>query len=150
LKVALLSGGVGGARLARGLAAVADDLTVIANVGDDDEIYGVHVSADLDTLLYTLAGREGPHGWGVRDDTFATMDRLEELGLDTRFRLGDADLAICLARTSALRRGTPLSTITDDLRKRFGVGARIVPATDGRLRTLVRVDDGWIGFFFFY
>ena len=91
----LLSGGVGGARLARGLAAVLPpgDLTVVVNVGDDEEFYGLHVSPDLDTVAYTLAGREGPQGWGVAGDTFAVMGHLGALGVDTRFRVGDADLA---------------------------------------------------------
>jgi 2-phospho-L-lactate transferase len=112
--VTILSGGVGGARAARGFAAILDppDLTVIVNVGDDDRIHGVHVSADLDTVVYTLAGREGPHGWGLADDSFDVMQRLASLGVDTTFRIGDADLATCLARTAALDAGEPLSRIT--------------------------------------
>lgn len=133
--------------MARGLAAVAADLTVIVNVGDDEEIYGVHVSADIDTVVYTLAGREGPNGWGLAGDTFETMDRLAGLGLDTSFRLGDADLATCLARTAALRQGTPLSRITATLADRFGVTPRILPATDDRLRTRIRIGDAaWVPF----
>ena len=136
----LLSGGVGGARLARGLAAVlpSADLTVVVNVGDDEEIYGLHVSPDLDTVAYTLAGREGPQGWGVAGDTFTVMDRLGALGADTRFRVGDVDLATNLLRTAALRSGEALSAVTARLGAALGVGCRLLPATDDRLRTEVR------------
>ena len=141
--IALLSGGVGGARLARGLAPILGDrLTVIVNVGDDEEVYGVHVSADLDTVLYTLAGTEGPHGWGVGGDTFTVMDRLAELGVETSFRLGDRDLGLCLQRTNRLRQGDRLSQITADLAASHGITAQITPATDDRLRTVVETSDG--------
>ena len=141
--IALLSGGVGGARFARGLAPLLkDQLTVVVNVGDDEEVYGVHVSADLDTVLYTLAGIEGPHGWGVAGDTFAVMDRLGEFGIDTAFRLGDRDLALCLDRTRRLRSGEPLSSITARLAAAHGLECRILPATDDRLRTIIETSDG--------
>jgi LPPG:FO 2-phospho-L-lactate transferase len=106
LSTTLLAGGVGGARMARGFAAVLSpaDLTVIVNVGDDDTIYGVHVSADVDTMVYTLAGIESEHGWGIRGDTFALMEHLGALGVDATFRLGDRDFAHCLFRTLHLRR----------------------------------------------
>jgi LPPG:FO 2-phospho-L-lactate transferase len=139
----LLSGGVGGARLARGLAPIlGTDLTVIVNVGDDDEVYGVHVSADLDTVLYTLAGREGPHGWGLADDTFHVVDRLGELGVENSFRLGDRDLALCLHRTRRLEDGEALSSITAHLASAHGVASTLVPATDDRLRTVIETRDG--------
>ncbi len=145
----LLSGGVGGARLARGLAAVlpSADLTVVVNVGDDEEIYGLHVSPDLDTVAYTLAGCEGPQGWGVAGDTFTVMDRLGALGADTRFRVGDVDLATNLLRTAALRSGEALSAVTARLGTALGVGCRLLPATDDRLRTQVFTADGeWLAF----
>ncbi|MFQ5555872.1 MAG: 2-phospho-L-lactate transferase [Acidimicrobiia bacterium] len=145
----LLSGGVGGARMARGLAAVLDegDLTVVVNVGDDDEMYGLHVAADLDTVTYTLAATEGREGWGVRDDTFATMEGLAELGIDTRFRLGDRDLVTCLARTISLSEGGLLSAYTTKLAAALGVAQRILPATDDVVRTEVQTPDGtWLGF----
>lgn len=148
-RVTLLSGGVGGARAARGFAATLDpgDLTVVVNVGDDDRIHGVHVSADIDTVVYTLAGREGPHGWGLAGDTFTTMDRLAALGLDTTFRIGDADLAICLARTAALDAGEPLSTVTARNAAAFGVRHAIVPVTDDLIRTRLRNTAGrWLAF----
>lgn len=147
--IALLSGGVGGARLARGLAAVLapGDLTVVVNVGDDAEFYGLHVSPDLDTVAYTLAGREGPQGWGRADDSFTVMGYLESLGVDARFRVGDADLAANLLRTSALRSGEPLSAATAHLAAALGVACRLLPATDDPLRTRLRLASGeWVAF----
>jgi LPPG:FO 2-phospho-L-lactate transferase len=147
--VTLLSGGVGGARLARGLAAVlpAADLTVVVNVGDDEDFYGLHVSPDLDTVAYTLAGREGPQGWGVAGDTFAVMDRLAALGVDTRFRVGDTDLATNLLRTAALRSGERLSAVTARLTAALGIGCRLLPATDDPVPTQVRTGGGeWLAF----
>ena len=142
--VTILSGGVGGARLARGLAAAAPNPspTVIGNVGDDDVIYGVHVSPDLDTITYTLAGIEGGHGWGIENDSFIVVDRLANLGADTTFRLGDRDLATCLRRTTDLAAGIPLSVSTDRIRSSLGVTARILPVTDARLQTEVVIDSG--------
>ncbi|MFH1330701.1 MAG: 2-phospho-L-lactate transferase [Actinomycetota bacterium] len=147
--IVLLSGGVGGARLARGLAAVLPPtaLTVVVNVGDDEEFYGLHVSPDLDTVAYTLAGREGPSGWGVAGDTFAVMGHLGALGVDTRFRVGDADLAVNLARTAALRSGETLSAVTAGTAAALGLACRLLPATDDRLRTRVRtVAREWLSF----
>jgi LPPG:FO 2-phospho-L-lactate transferase len=147
--VTLLSGGVGGARAARGFAAVLDpaDLTVIVNVGDDDRVHGVHVSADVDTVVYTLAGIEGPNGWGRAGDTLTVMGALEGLGADTTFRLGDLDLATCLARTEALAAGEALSAVTARIAAALGARHRVIPATDDRLRTRVRSTGGeWIPF----
>lgn len=148
-RVTLLSGGVGGARAARGFARVLGppDLTVIVNVGDDDRVHGVHVSADVDTVVYTLAGVEGPHGWGRAGDSFTVMEALSGLGIDTTFRIGDLDLATCLARTEALAAGETLSAITNRIAASLGVEHRILPATDDRLRTRVRSTGGeWIPF----
>ncbi len=147
--VVLLSGGVGGARLARGLAAVLPPsaLTVVVNVGDDDEIYGLHISPDLDTVAYTLAGCPGPQGWGRAGDTFRVMEHLAELGVDTRFRVGDADLATHLWRTAALRSGETLTAATRRLAAALGVQCRLLPATDDPLRTRVRLaSGGWLAF----
>jgi LPPG:FO 2-phospho-L-lactate transferase len=135
--------------MARGLAGVLEpgDLTVVVNVGDDQTMYGVHVAADLDTVTYTLAGIEGPHGWGIADDVFTVMDHLETLGVDTSFRLGDRDLATCLLRTSQLGAGVPLSTVTGQITTGLGVEHRILPATDDRVPTKVRIADGsWLDF----
>lgn len=147
--IVLLSGGVGGARLARGLAAALPpaDLAVVVNVGDDEEIYGLHISPDLDTVAYTLAGREGPQGWGRAGDTFAVMDHLAALGLDARFRVGDADLAANLLRTAALRSGETLTTVTQRLAAALGVACRLLPVTDDPLRTRLRISSGeWLPF----
>lgn len=122
-------------------------LTVIVNVGDDDDVYGARVCADLDTVVYTLAGSEGPHGWGMADDTFTIMEHLAGLGVDTTFRLGDRDLAVCLRRTSELAAGTTLSESTASLVTEFGIGCRVIPASDDPLRTRVQIADGtWLDF----
>ena len=143
-RIALLAGGVGGSRAARALAAVipATHLTVIGNVGDDEVRYGVHVSADLDTITYTLAGIEGPHGWGIAGDTFAVMDQMAALGEDTTFRLGDRDLANCLLRTIRLAGGEPLSATIAAATTALGVRVPLLPATDDPLRTEVLTTTG--------
>ncbi|HET7847231.1 MAG TPA: 2-phospho-L-lactate transferase [Acidimicrobiia bacterium] len=148
MNVVELSGGVGGARLARGLSAIEDlNLTVIVNVGDDETIHGLRVSPDIDTVIYTLAGVEGPEGWGRRGDTFVVNDELGRLGTDNRFRLGDLDLALNLYRTQQLAAGEPLARITDTIRGHFGIVPRILPATEDPLRTEVRVPSGeWLSF----
>ena len=146
LRVVLLSGGVGGARMARGLAAVCENLTVVVNVGDDEVIYGLHVSPDLDTVLYTLAGLEGPHGWGRAGDTFVVMEQIGAFGVDNRFRIGDRDLATNLHRTIQLAAGVSLSSITRDLAKYLSVGPSIIPATDELVPTRIRSDDTWLSF----
>jgi LPPG:FO 2-phospho-L-lactate transferase len=147
--VTVLSGGVGGARAARGFDSILEpgDLTIIVNVGDDDRIHGVHVSADLDTVLYTLADREGPQGWGLAGDTYTAMERLAAAGEDTSFRLGDIDLELCLERTRALDAGETLSSIVARVAARLGVTRRVLPATDGALRTRIETTSGeWLDF----
>ena len=146
--VVLLSGGVGGARLARGFEHLPDvRTTVVVNVGDDDSIYGLHVSPDIDTVLYTLAGVEGPHGWGRVGDTMVLMDHLETLGVDTGFRLGDADAALNICRTMRLEAGDPLHEITASLADSFGIRSGILPATNHPVRTKLRTGpDLWIPF----
>ena len=148
LTVVLLSGGVGGARLARGFENLPDvRTTVVVNVGDDDTIYGLAVSPDIDTVLYTLAGVEGPHGWGRAGDTMVLMDHLETLGVDTRFRLGDADAALNICRTMWLEAGDPLHEITTSLANSFGIRSRVLPATNHPVRTELRTGpDLWIPF----
>ncbi len=143
----VLSGGVGGAKLARGVQLVCDAATIVVNVGDDDLIYGVHVAADLDTVTYTLAGIEGEQGWGIRGDSFTVMDQLARLGVDTTFRLGDRDLATNLKRTTDVAGGLALSTATAEIAASLGVTASILPVTDDRLRTRLRTDSGeWLSF----
>ena len=118
---------------------------MVVNVGDE-RFHGLLVSADIDTVLYTLAGIEGPEGWGRRDDTFAFNDELARYGVDNRFRIGDRDLALIVTRTARLAAGESLSKITADLARALGVRATVLPATDDTLRTEVRLDSGWTSF----
>ena len=150
-RVTLLAGGVGGARMARALRTVVDPglLTVVVNVGDDTERYGVHVAADPDTVLHTLADDVGPHGWGRADDTFTIMDELERHGIDTRFRLGDRDFGSCLARTTMLSAGHTLSETLDAARMSLAIeDVAILPASDDPVRTWLRAmgTGEWIPF----
>ena len=145
----VLSGGVGGARFVRGLVDLVGpgSVTVIGNVGDDDEFYGLHVSPDLDSLVYALAGlNDERRGWGRRGETWSARETAEALGDDeTWFQLGDRDLGLHLVRTKALRAGEPLSAVTAriaaSLRRR---ACRILPATDDRLRTIVETPGGHV------
>ena len=145
MRVVLLSGGGGGARFARGLASVLEpgELTVIGNVGDDLEILGLHVSPDLDSLLYTLAGLiDSERGWGRSEETWNALESAAGWGGVDWFRLGDRDLGLHLVRTEALRRGQTLSRVTSDLCERAGLTSRIVPASDDRVRTFVSTPAG--------
>jgi LPPG:FO 2-phospho-L-lactate transferase len=145
VKVVALSGGGGGARFARGLADVLEpgELTVVGNVGDDVEILGLHVSPDLDSLLYTLGGViDDERGWGRADETWNALESAESFGGEDWFRLGDRDIGLHLVRTRALGEGTPLSEVTADLTACAGIHAQIVPATDDRLRTHVLTPAG--------
>jgi LPPG:FO 2-phospho-L-lactate transferase len=147
--VVALSGGIGGAKLALGLSriALADNLLVAANVGDDFEHLGLHISPDIDTLMYTLAGLDNTKlGWGRRDETWSFMETLTGLGGEDWFRLGDRDLAVHVERTRRLRQGETLSAITADFCRRLGVGPRVLPATDDPVRTKLRTDEGWLDF----
>ena len=147
--VVALSGGIGGAKLALGLSRIlpAENLLVVANVGDDFEHLGLHISPDADTLMYTLAGLDNTKlGWGRQDETWAFMETLTALGGQDWFRLGDRDLAVHVERTRRLKAGESLSAVTADFCRRLGVGPRVLPATDDRLRTRLRTDDGWLDF----
>lgn len=147
MRVVELSGGVGGARMARGLAAVEEvDLTVIVNVGDDAETHGLAISPDIDTVVYTLADQQGQLGWGRRDDTFHFNEELARFGVDNTFKLGDRDLALKVYRTVELKRSVPLSKVTESIVDSFGLTSAVIPATDDLLKTIVRVEDGWISF----
>jgi LPPG:FO 2-phospho-L-lactate transferase len=144
--VVLLSGGTGGAKLARGLQEeLGDELTVIANTGDDLEIYGGYVSPDPDLVTFWLAGRIDERGWGLAGDTFQVMDGLRELGDDVWFNLGDRDLALCLRRARRLAEGATLTEATDEARRALGALARVLPMCDAPVRTLVRNDTGLHG-----
>lgn len=145
MTVVLLSGGGGGARFARGLqdALEPGELTVVGNVGDDVEILGLHVSPDLDSLLYTLAGLiDEERGWGRAGETWNALASASAWGGEDWFRLGDLDLGLHLVRTPALRAGTPLSSVTAELTARVELRTRILPATDDRLRTHVHTTAG--------
>jgi LPPG:FO 2-phospho-L-lactate transferase len=147
--VVALSGGVGGAKLALGLSRVlsADELLVVANTGDDFEHLGLCISPDIDTLTYVLAGLDNPvTGWGRRDETWSFMDSIGALGGEDWFRLGDRDLALHVERTRRLRLGERLSEVTSDICRRLGIGARVVPMSDDRVRTRVHSEAGWIDF----
>ncbi|WP_240756811.1 2-phospho-L-lactate transferase [Roseicella aquatilis] len=147
--IVALSGGIGGAKLALGLSKVLppEELLVVANTGDDFEHVGLTICPDIDTLTYTLAGLDNPVlGWGRADESWAFMETLAALGGEDWFRLGDRDLALHVLRTHRLRGGEPLSAITDDLRRRLGIGARILPMSDDPVRTRLRGDAGWIDF----
>ena len=147
--VVALSGGIGGAKLALGLARIMPpaDLLVVANTADDFEHLGLAISPDLDTLMYTLAGLDDPQrGWGRRDETWTFMAALAALGGETWFRLGDGDLAVHVERTRRLAAGESLSAITTDFCRRLGVATRIVPMSDDRVRTRLRTNEGWLDF----
>src|SRR5258708_2883790 len=147
--VLALSGGVGGAKLALGLARVLPpgNLTVVANTGDDFEHLGLHIAPDLDTLTYVLASLDNPEtGWGRRDETWSFMATLAELGGENWFRLGDRDLAMHVERTRRLKAGETLSGITADIAHRLGIASRILPMTDDKVRTRVETREGVLDF----
>ncbi len=144
----MLAGGTGGAKLARGMLDVvgAEQLVVIANTGDDIDIYGAHVSPDPDLVSFWLADLIDARGWGLRDDTFAVMDGLRALGREVWFNLGDRDLAWCLERRRMEDEGLRHTEALTRLNESIGVRARVLPMCDEPLRTWVRTDDGWCDF----
>ena len=145
----VLTGGTGGAKLIEGLAAEMDpaQLTIICNTGDDCVFHGLHVSPDIDTITYTLAGLiDEEKGWGVSDDTFAVLGQLRRLGNDTWFTLGDKDLAMHITRTRLMAEGFTLSQVTERLRTILGVKAKIIPMSDSRVETRVVTSEGEISF----
>ena len=135
--VVVLSGGSGGAKLARGLADACDQLTVVANTGDDVEVYGVHVSPDPDLVTYWLADEIDERGWGLRDDSWQVMDALERAGRPHWFRLGDRDLAMCLIRTERLRAGESLTEAHRTVVDAMGVTTHVLPMSDAPVSTFV-------------
>jgi LPPG:FO 2-phospho-L-lactate transferase len=142
-RVVELSGGVGGARLGRGLDSLTDvDLTVVVNVGDDLPIHGLFVSPDVDTMVYTLAGVEGPQGWGRAGDTFTTNTELGRFGVENSFQLGDLDLALKIYRSHRLAQGHTLTEVTDSVRADLGIRSTVLPASDDPVRTMVTTTDG--------
>ena len=145
MNVVCLSGGVGGARFLRGLVEVVDParVTIVGNVGDDLEVLGLHVSPDLDSILYALGGlADEERGWGRAGETWHALETVRALGGKAWFALGDRDLGLHLVRTRALRARTPLSAVMARLAERLGVRARLLPATDDRLRTWLETPAG--------
>ena len=149
MKITALAGGVGGAKLAHGLAQILppEDLTIIVNTGDDFEHLGLSICPDLDTVCYTLAGLANPEtGWGRVNETWNTITNVEKLGGPNWFRLGDQDIATHLERTRRLKGGEPLSQITRDFCKAWGISHTILPMTDSPVRTIVDSDEGELAF----
>lgn len=149
LKIVALAGGVGGAKLAHGLAQILPpkDLTVIVNTGDDFEHYGLYISPDLDTVCYTLAGLANPEtGWGRIDETWQAIENAKRLGGPDWFNLGDKDLGTHLERTRRLKEGQTLSQVTRDFCKAWGIGPTVLPMSDQPVRTIVETDEGELAF----
>lgn len=147
--VVALAGGVGGAKLAYGLYQVVppEKLTVIVNTGDDFEHLGLHISPDLDTMMYTLAGLANPStGWGVKDESWNMMAALARYGQPTWFQLGDRDLATHLLRTKWLRENYPYNWITRELSQRLGIRCTILPMTESLVRTMIMTEQGEMAF----
>lgn len=149
LKVVALAGGVGGAKLADGLYQTLppDTLTVIGNTADDFTLWGLRISPDLDTVLYTLAGIANPvTGWGIAGDTWITLDGLKRLGVDTWFRVGDQDFATHIRRSELLAQGATLTDVTAQFMAAFGLHARLLPMCDELVATMVDTPDGQLAF----
>lgn len=146
--VVALCGGIGGAKLALGLErTIGARLTVVVNTGDDFEHLGLHVSPDIDTVVYTLSGLSDPdRGWGRADESWNFMNALAGLGGETWFRLGDRDLAMHVERTRALRQGLSLTQFTEGMARRLKIAARVLPMSDQRVETLVVTDEGTLAF----
>ncbi len=149
MNITTLAGGVGAARFLEGLIAVVPqtDITVISNVGDDEEFFGLHVSPDIDIVIYTLAGAiDTEKGWGLKGETFRTLEALRRFGYDTWFNLGDGDLATHVHRSQLLHDGATLSEATRTIVEAFGLTLRLLPVTDDRMRTIVETAAGDLAF----
>jgi LPPG:FO 2-phospho-L-lactate transferase len=147
--VVALAGGVGAARFLDGLTRVIepDRIFIIGNTADDAEIHGLHISPDLDTVTYTLAGlANSQHGWGIRGDSFRCLEALGRLGADTWFQLGDLDLATHLYRTERLRQGATLSAVTSEITAALKVRSALVPMSNERVRTRICTPSGELEF----
>ncbi len=145
----LLTGGTGGAKLVQGfnLEARPEDLVIICNTADDFVFHGLHISPDLDTITYTMAGlSDAAKGWGIRDDTFVVLDWLGRLGGESWFKLGDRDLATHIMRSNLLREGLTLSQIMDRIRKKLGIESIILPMSDDRVETKIETPTGELSF----
>jgi LPPG:FO 2-phospho-L-lactate transferase len=148
-KIVCLAGGVGAAKFLQGLAKIVPtkDITVVVNTGDDIEIHGLHVSPDLDIVMYTLAGIvDEMKGWGIKEDTFNCLSMLQRYGSETWLKLGDKDLATHLYRTQLLRGGSKLSEVTAKLSQRLGLQETILPMTNDKFETRIITDKGEVHF----
>jgi len=137
MRVVALAGGTGSAKILRGLSRLPIDLTVLANVGDNIWIYGAYVCPDVDIATYSLAGISGPRGWGITGDTFEALHGMSRLGVETWFKLGDRDLAVCLARTEMLSKGASLTEATRRIAESLGVGLPVLPISNEHLETRI-------------
>lgn len=147
--IVALTGGTGGAKLIEGLAVEIDpaELTIICNTGDDATFHGLHVSPDIDTIIYTLAGlNDSVKGWGIKDDTFIALEQLRRLGNDAWFNLGDKDLATHITRTRLLNEGRTLAEVTDHLRRKLDVRSTILPMSNQRIETRIMTPQGELSF----
>jgi len=145
----VFAGGVGASRFLQGLAQVVDPalVTVISNTGDDVEMFGLHVSPDVDIVIYALAGSVNPEtGWGLAGDSFAVMGALQRFGYDRWFNLGDRDLATAIHRTRLLREGRPMHEVIADIGKAWGLTCTILPVTNARIETRIATPDGELAF----
>ena len=148
-RIVYLTGGVGGSRFLSGLVrhVSPNQLCIVVNTADDRDFFGLHVSPDLDTVLYRLSGVVSGEGWGVQGDTFFCLEQISKLGEEAWFRLGDKDLAMHILRTKLLRQGLPLRSVTERLAKRFGIPWRILPMSDDPVETWIRTKEhGWVHF----
>ncbi len=149
--ITVLSGGGGGAKFVDGLSRVTQNFSVIANTGDDIEIYGLHVSPDVDTLMYTLSGElDIKKGWGINKDTFTCQNYLKLLGYENWINLGDKDLAVHIKRTELLKSGKSLTEVTSELCKRFGINIPVIPMTDDFFQTHIQMEDNTVHFEEYY
>ncbi|HEY9386049.1 MAG TPA: 2-phospho-L-lactate transferase [Nitrososphaeraceae archaeon] len=141
--ITILAGGTGSVKIVRGFASKKHtDLKIISNVGDNIWLYGLYICPDIDTVLYGLAGMLANQGWGIKGDSFSFLNQMEKLKQETWFKIGDKDLATHIVRTNMLRNGRTLSEITDWMRKRYLISAKIFPVTDSQLETNIMTDQG--------
>lgn len=149
--ITVLSGGGGGAKFVDGLSFITKNFSVIANTGDDIDIYGLHVSPDVDTIMYTLSGViDKKKGWGIKNDTFNCQSYLKSLGYDDWILIGDKDLAVHIQRTKLLNLGKTLSEVTSELCKRFGVDIPIIPMSDDFFQTHIKLENKTVHFEEYY
>ncbi|HMK95296.1 MAG TPA: 2-phospho-L-lactate transferase [Candidatus Limnocylindrales bacterium] len=147
--ITALAGGVGAARFLTGLTKLVreEDLSVIVNTGDDMEMFGLHISPDLDIVSYALAGIvDDEKGWGIKNDTFQCLEMLKKIGFETWFSIGDRDFATHIFRTDMLRKGFTLSKVTEEICQRIGVKVKIMPMTDDKFETWIKIEEGLVHF----